>query len=148
MSDRSCVPVARRPATAPGFTLIELMVALAILGILVGIAYPAYLDSVRKSRRGQAKADLLELAQRAERFHTQGNSYVGFGASLSAADRQSPRTGAAAYTLRVSDETANGYTLRAEPSGAQANDTACAGLSLNQAGVKGSTGSAGAAHCW
>ncbi|RDZ29248.1 type IV pilin protein [Lysobacter silvisoli] len=137
-----------RTRAARGFTLIELMVAVAIVGILVGIAYPAYLDSVRKSRRGQAKADLLELAQRAERFHTQGNSYVGFTASLSAADLRSPRSGTPAYSLRVSGETANSFVLEAAPAGAQADDTACATLSLNQAGVKGATGSSGAGYCW
>lgn len=61
-----------------GFTLIELMIAVAIVGILAGIAYPAYNDAIRKSRRAQAKADLAELSQRAERWYTAKNSYAGF----------------------------------------------------------------------
>ena len=138
------------PAWAPrGFTLIELMIAVAIVSILAAVAYPAYMDSVRKSRRGQAKADLVELAQRAERFHTINNTYEGFWASVPAADRRSPREGTAAYTYsRSGDETANSFTLQATPVGAQASDTACATLGLNQAGTKTSSGSADLSSCW
>ncbi|MDW7601742.1 prepilin-type N-terminal cleavage/methylation domain-containing protein, partial [Stenotrophomonas maltophilia] len=55
---------------ARGFTLIELMIVVAVVAILAAIAYPSYSEHVRKSRRAQAKADLVEYAQLAERFHT------------------------------------------------------------------------------
>ena len=74
-----------RSGRVRGFTLIELMITVAIIAIIVAIAVPSYQDSVRKSRRGQVKADITELAQRAERFHSVNNSYVGFWASIPAA---------------------------------------------------------------
>ena len=63
-----------------GFTLIELMIAVAIVGILAGIAYPSYQDSVRKSRRADAKGALLGFANAMERYFTENNSYLGAGA--------------------------------------------------------------------
>ena len=54
-----------------GFTLIELMIAVAIVGILAGIAYPSYQDSVRKSRRADAQGALLGFANAMERYFTQ-----------------------------------------------------------------------------
>lgn len=131
-----------------GFTLIELMIAVAIVAILVSIAVPAYDGSVRKSRRGQVKADLVELAQRAERWHTVNNTYIGFWASIPAAQRISPRTGAAtAYSIQAV-ENANAFTLTAAPQGAQTKDTACGTLTLNQAGQKTKSGTRELSYCW
>jgi type IV pilus assembly protein PilE len=61
-----------------GFTLIELMIVVAIVGILASIAYPSYIDSVRKGKRAQGRAALTELLQQEERFMTQTNSYCAF----------------------------------------------------------------------
>src|SRR3954469_13542635 len=58
-----------------GFTLIELMITVAIIGILAAVAYPAYNSSVRKARRADAKTALLDLAQREERFMSTANTY-------------------------------------------------------------------------
>ncbi|MEI2430836.1 type IV pilin protein [Lysobacter yananisis] len=138
---------ARRQA---GFTLIELMIAVAIVGILAAIAYPAYDDSVRKGRRAQAKADLVELAQRAERFYTLNNTYAGFWGSVPSGDKRSPRTGNAFYLLERSsgDTDANAFTLSATPTGAQVADSGCGTLSINQAGVRSISGSMEPARCW
>lgn len=115
-----------------GFSLIELMVAVAIVGILVGIAVPTYQDSVRKSRRGQAKADLVEAAQAMERFYTTQSSYSGAPLPFT----QSPQTGAARYNLRFeSAPTSSTFAIRAEPIGGQATDT-CGVLSINSRGQK------------
>jgi prepilin-type N-terminal cleavage/methylation domain-containing protein len=59
-----------RKPKSPGFTLIELMVTVAIIGILSGIAYPAYMESVRKTNRSEAKAELMDVAQRLQRCYT------------------------------------------------------------------------------
>lgn len=129
-SRRSSRPTGR--IRSGGFTLIELMVVVAVVAILAAIAYPSYQDQVRKSRRGQAKADLVEYAQLAERFHTVNNTYVGF-----TAPSQSPRQGTAFYGIAVSGLTQSAFNLVATPvaGGPQATDR-CGILRINQAGVK------------
>ena len=61
-----------------GFTLIELMIVVAIVAILAAVAYPAYTDSIRKGKRAQARTALAELLQQQERYMTQRNCYLAF----------------------------------------------------------------------
>ncbi|MEL1263765.1 type IV pilin protein [Pseudoxanthomonas putridarboris] len=128
-----------------GFTLIELMIVVAVVAILAAVAYPSYQDQIRKSRRAQAKADLVEYAQLAERYHTSNNTYVGFELPTN----QSPREGGTAHyalTPVGAFTGVNTYTITATAQGGQAADK-CGNLSLNQAGVK--TNSAGTlSDCW
>lgn len=131
-----------------GFTLIELMIAVAIVAILAAIAVPAYDGAVRKAKRGQVKADMAELAQRAERFHTVNNTYVGFWATVPTSQRVSPRTGGTvSYTLTQAEE-ANTFTITATPEGGQVKDTLCGRLSINQAGQKTRSGTGALSDCW
>ncbi len=118
-----------------GFTLIELLIALIVLAILAGIAYPSYLEQVKKSRRGDAQAALLELSQFMEKFYTANSCYQNRGADglcSTAADNtlpalpftQSPKQGATKYynlTLQAST-IATRYTLRATPIAGGAQD--------------------------
>ncbi|WP_375122151.1 type IV pilin protein [Variovorax sp. WS11] len=59
-----------------GFTLIEVMIVVAIVAILSAIAYPSYLESVRKSKRAEARAQLMEAAQYMQRFYSQNDSFI------------------------------------------------------------------------
>ena len=61
-----------------GFTLVELMIVVAIVGILAAIAYPSYIDSVRKGKRAEGRAAVTALLQQQERYFTQNNTYVKF----------------------------------------------------------------------
>lgn len=132
---------------ARGFTLIELMVVVAVIAILAAIAYPSYQDSVRKSRRAQAKADLVEYAATAERFRTANNTYAGFTLPITVSPRE---TGAAVHynlTPAAAFVDANTFTITATPAGGQTADR-CGTLSLSQSGVKTKTGSAALSECW
>jgi type IV pilus assembly protein PilE len=128
-----------------GFTLIELMIVVAVVAILAAIAMPAYQEHVRKARRAQAKADLVEYAQLAERWHTVNNTYVGFALPSNQSPREAGAT--AHYTLAINPvATQSVFTIAATAQGGQTNDL-CGNLSINQAGVK--TNSKGAlSDCW
>lgn len=148
-------PMMPTPLEAPmsyrarGFTLIELMVVVAIVAILVAIAYPSYQDAVRKGHRGQAKADLVELAQRAERFRTINGTYQGF--AIAAPDNQSPRQGTARYQVARADDGTDPtvFRLTAAPLGAQQADVRCMTLTINQLGERDIDGGTGqASECW
>lgn len=129
-----------------GFTLIELMTVVSIIAILAAIAYPAYQDQVRKSRRAQAKADLIEYAQLAERHFSVNNSYSDF---VSPSD-QSPREGGTAYyTVAFESDSASTFTITATATeqGGQNNDR-CGDLSISSTGQKTRSGSAELSECW
>jgi len=127
-----------------GFTLIELMITVAIVGILAGIAYPSYQDSVRKSRRADAQGALLGFANAMERYFTVNNSYLGAGTpngNSTGAPAQaifpavSPVDGGTTYyNLIISAATSNAYTLQATPINSQAGDGF---MQISGTGVRG-----------
>ena len=114
----------------------------AIVAILASIALPSYQDSIRKSRRGQAKADLVELAQGLERFRSVNSTYAGYVLPFAV----SPRTGTAHYNIAVAGLGVATFSLSAAPVGGQANDT-CGTLTLIQTGQKSSS-SGTVNECW
>jgi len=126
-----------------GFTLIELMVTVAIIGILAAIAYPSYLEYVRGSHRAEAQAILMENAQVLERFFTANGTYE--DAALTTA--QSPKSGTAKYTISATTQTASAYTLQAAPSGGH-SDPKCDTLTLNQVGTTTENGTGTLSDCW
>lgn len=133
----------RRPAS--GFTLIELMVVVAIIGILAAIAYPSYAEQVARGRRSDAKASLLETAQWLERRYTMSNTYT--GATLPTLRGSTANFYALSMATGASAPTATTYWLEMTPTGAMTNDR-CGGFYVNQAGQKGRTGTASMADCW
>ncbi|HYW55703.1 MAG TPA: type IV pilin protein [Polaromonas sp.] len=131
-----------------GFTLIELMITVAIIGILAGIALPAYTAYIERGHRTHAKTVLLEAAQFMERYRSINFKYVDASANppaLPTALTLSPSQGTKRYDIALSGVTATAFTLTATPSGW--TDSACGDLTLNNLGTKGQ--SAGdAATCW
>jgi len=127
-----------------GFTLIELMVVVVIIGIITAFAYPAYQDSVRKSRRSDAKAALSDLAAREEQHRLDNKVYTIDLPSLGASAQSPERY----YTLGIvagGAGIATSYLITATATGTQASDTKCATLSLSSTGAKTS---APTASCW
>jgi type IV pilus assembly protein PilE len=129
-----------------GFTLIELLIVIVIVAVLAAIALPSYQEHVRKTRRTQAKADMLEITQMLEREFTLNRSYKGF--DIDSFD-QSPRSGTAYYDITFEPEPLDTtYTIIATPTGPQLQDTKCGELTLNHLGAKTAEGSLGVAGCW
>ncbi|CDH47662.1 type IV pilin protein [Candidatus Contendibacter odensensis] len=148
-----------------GFTLIEIMIVVAIVAILAAIAYPSYQDSVRKSRRADAKAVVLQAGQWMERFYTVNNRYDQDQAGTAVATTfattgltQSPIDGATKYyTITLTNVTATAFILNAAPiSGKGQEYDKCGGmtgvtLTLNQQtqkGVSGTTNPTIIGECW
>ena len=131
-----------------GFTLIELMIVVGIVGILMAVAYPAYQDQVRKTKRADAQAGLTELAQFMERFYTSNGRYVnGGGAAPALPFTQTPTDeNTKAYNLGLSAVNATSFTLQAVPIGGQAADP-CGTLTLTNTGQKGVSGGS-VSTCW
>ncbi len=133
-----------------GFTLIEMMITVAIIGILAAIAYPSYTEYTMKSRRTEAKSCLMELAQFMERLYATNATYLDDGQAPTLPTLSCTTSLSGHYALSFSGTpTRTSYTLQAIPQGSQASkDTKCGTLTLNQAGAKTESGTGTVSDCW
>lgn len=145
------MPSRSRFAAQRGFSLIELMITVAIVAILASIAMVSYNWVMIKARRSAAAGCLQEAAQYMERFHTTNMSYLsaaGAAPTLPACSTDVSNF----YTVSLAASTATSFSITAVPiSGkAQARDTECATLTIDQRGVRSASGSLSStpAKCW
>ncbi|MDX1677923.1 type IV pilin protein [Arsukibacterium sp.] len=116
-----------------GFSLIEVMIVVVIVGILASVAYPSYRDYVLRSNRAAAQACLMELSQFMERNYTQFMRYDSEDFALPALQCRADTADTYTYS---SVQGARTFTITATATGPQANDTGCTILGINQAGTK------------
>ncbi len=137
-----------RSAVPAGFTLVELMVTVAIATILAVIAIPAYTSQVQKSRRTEARTALLDLAQREERYMSTNSAYTNSPANLGYSGSWPIVVGNQYYQITVTTPTATTFQAQAQPINAQAPDS-CGTFTIDNTGLEGVTGGTyTASTCW
>ncbi len=132
----------KRPLkTSAGFTLVELMIVVVIIGILAAIAMPSYVNQVTEAKRSDGKIALMEAAQSLERCYSENNAYNDSSCSF---DTTSPE---GHYAITTPAITATSFTLQATPNASQ-TDPLCLNLTLTSTGVQGKSGSGTVEECW
>ena len=140
-----------------GFTLIEILVAVAIVGLLASIAYPSYVNQIIESRRNAGKSALLQIADRQEQYFMDNKRYaadltrLGFTADPVIVDKQGAEVGPDSeeriYAISLTGATQTTFSLQAAPQLWQAKkDTDCGALTLTSEGQRGQEGTAD--DCW
>lgn len=141
-----------------GFSLIQVIIALAVVGILAGIAFPSYMEASRKAKRAEGRAALYKLMLQEERFYSQRNSYIAFSSGSSSEDEKQFKwysgnsPGSSAYEIK--GEACPGDTIRdcvrliAMPGTANVDahfkDSLCGNLAITSTGAK----EANTPECW
>ena len=126
----------KKGITVRGFTLIELMIVIAVIGILAAFAFPAYTQFRERGWRAEARANLLETAQALERYHSVYYTYAQDTNPISLPSGSH-------FTVALTNANAGSFTLTATVNGV----TTCNTLTLTNTGQKGSTGGT-VAECW
>lgn len=132
-----------------GFTLVELMIVVVIIGLLAAVAFPAYQRQLQQTRRSADGAAFLEtLSAQLERCFTRFQVYNNAGCAVAADIVDGGMASPDGWYLVTNDNVgANTYRLVATPQGNQANDTRCANMRLDSTGVRDATGT-DTARCW
>jgi len=133
-----------------GFTLIELMIVVAILGVLASIALPAYQQNVRSGARSEAQSLLVQVAASQERFYSDNNSYSTNANPLASPAVATVTSEGGLYQVSVAacggGTIATCFVATATPQGNQAADS-CSALTITSTGLKGATGDS-VENCW
>lgn len=131
----------KRPVNQTGFTLIELMIVIAIIGIISAIAFPSYNSYLRKSRRADAKVTLTKMASTQERWYLQKSTYTSDVDNIGGDTSDDGH-----YTMAITSADSDGYEMTATiiDGGAQSNDTSCQTFTLASTGLKTAT----SPTCW
>lgn len=125
-----------------GFTLIEVMIVVVIIGILAAIAYPSYSEYVKRGNRTEGQAFLMDVAARQERYFSQNNAYITKTTEISKLGLSSVDSPTGKYSLTVGTG-GGGYILTVANN---FNDTKCGNLTLNARGERGAVGTVD--ECW
>lgn len=132
-----------------GFTLIEMLIVVAVLGIIVAFGYPSYQEQVRKAHRAEGMGELLEMADRLERRYSDQGTYGGINADalygISTADNTRPTTNGN-YKLSIDSADTVQFTISATPQGNQTKDK-CGAFTMTSQGVKTVGGSLSVDDC-
>ena len=132
--------LANGPRAGGGFTLIELMIVVVIVGVLAAIAYPSYIQYARETKRADAHAALLRIAALEEKFFSNNNAYTTNPTALGyAANPAASNDGY--WAVSITGNPAVSFTLTAAPAGGH-DDPDCGGITLTSAGLRGP------AACW
>ena len=126
-----------------GFSLLELMIAVAIVGILTAVSYPSYQSHIQKSKRSEAEAALVSMATAMEQWRVENNNnYTGVTATTIFTDRvPTDGSGTQSYTLSIPTLTTGTYMLQATP----VTTDDCGNLTLYSTGTKASSSGT---NCW
>ena len=134
-----------------GFSLVELLVVLVIMGVLSALALPGYTRYVQRGNRTEVMAALLEAQHFMERYYSANGQYLSPANAVPLLPQRLqgiPSQGNVRYQLSVLEATLNSYVLQALPKGSMADDV-CGGLTINQAGLRGVLNlTRSVAECW